>query len=121
MTVVQVYNTKYWAPYGENRFKQEAADEYTRFRRCLPQLIDSDDPITGDLAGRWVIFQHGWVHGLTSYPDQESARAFAARMFGTHPESAYIVVQVDLDRHKVSALHALADAISELDSLEEGD
>ena len=109
----------YWHSGGSDTGRAEkAADEYNMFRRCLPQLIDSDDPITGDLNGRWVIFKDGWVYGLSSYPTEADAILFGSKMFVDEPFATWIVVQVDLEKHKISPLHLLADAISDLDMID---
>jgi len=99
-----------------------AEQEYERFQGCLLQLID-DESMVGDLEGRWVIFKNGWVFGLSSYPTESDARAFARQIFRDEPNADYIVAQVDPEKHALSAMHLLASALGDVDviNLQEDD
>jgi len=95
---------------------REAADaEYMRFQGCLLQLND-EASIVGDLEHRWVIFQNGWVHGLTSYKNENDATVFGKQMFRDEPNANYIIVQVEPEKHALSAMHLLGSAISDVES-----
>jgi hypothetical protein len=101
----------YWWP-GPPSDKVE--EEYKKFQCCLPQLIDGE-AMLGDLDGKWVIFKDGWVYGLATYETQMDAISFGRQMFRDEPEAIWIVVQVDLEAHKISPLHLLGDALSQLE------
>lgn len=105
-----IMNEPYW--YSGDR--ELAAVEYSKFRRCLPQLIDANE-ITGDLEGQWIIFKDGWVYGLAGYPAEREAVEFGRAMFRDEPRAVWIVVRVDLTSHKVSPLEMLSDALSDLE------
>jgi hypothetical protein len=95
--------------------EDEAAREYERFRGCLLQLTDEGTDV-GNVEGRWVIFQSGWVYGLSSYKSEQDAIAFARQIFRDEPEASYIIVQVDTDKHALTAMHLLASALSDVES-----
>ncbi len=99
--------------YSEGPF-DECAEEYKKFQRCLPQLIDSDSML-GDLDGKWVIFKDGWVYGLATYEHEASAVQFARHMLEDDQGSAWVIAQVSLADHSISPLHLLADALSDLE------
>jgi len=95
---------------------REAADaEYERFQGCLLQLID-DNSIVGNLEGRWVIFQNGWVYGLSSYPCEGDAAAFGRQIFRDEPDANYIIAECEPEKHALSAMHLLASALSDVES-----
>lgn len=94
--------------------RELAAQEYAGFRRCLPQLIDSNE-ITGDLENKWVIFKDGWVYGMAAYETFGAAERFARQLFCDEPGATYIIACVNLETHKVSPLQLLGDAIGDLD------
>jgi len=96
---------------------QLARKEYEDFQRCLPQLIDESE-ITGDLEGRWIIFRDGWVYGLASYNTRVEAIQFGGQMHHDEPEATWLVVQVDLNKHMLSALHLLGDVLRGIDDKE---
>lgn len=81
--------------------------EYERFKRCLPQLVDPESQ-TGDLTGKWVIFQDGYVYGLSGYDTDAMAHSFAYSMGLGDP---HIVALVDLEKHGLHPLHLLSAAI----------
>ena len=105
----------FWHPCGtgERGGYEQCLKEYERFRKCLPQLID-DQEITGDLTGKWIIFKDGWVYGMAAYETEREAIMFGRLIFRNDP-AEYIITQVSLEKHGVSALHLLGDALSELD------
>ena len=103
----------FWFPQGHALF-DDANEEYKKFQRCLPQMID-DDSMLGDLDGKWVIFKDGWVYGLASYESYEAARQFGEQLFRDEPGACYIIVQVDLEQHQISPLHLLGDALSQIE------
>lgn len=94
-----------------------AEQEYERFRGCLAQLLD-DQTLVGDVEGRWVIFKDGWVYGMATYATEGDARAFGRQIFRDEPNADYIVVQVDPEKHALSAMHLLASALSDVDSFD---
>lgn len=54
-------------------------EKLEQFQRCIPQLIDPDGPL-GDLTGKWVIWEDGWVYGLAAYDEHAEARKWAKLM-----------------------------------------
>jgi len=114
---MKVRKTMKALPYWYSGNPDKAADEYNYFRRCLPQLID-DIAMTGDLNGKWVIFRDGWVYGMASYSTDAEAVKWGKLLHKDEASATWIVVQVDLEKHKISPLHLLADALSDLDYTE---
>ena len=105
----------YWFPCstGDHGAAEAAAEEYAMFRRCLPQLTDADS-MTGDLTGKWVIFRNGWLADFQGYKTEREAINFSRAIFRDEP-SSWIVVQVDVTKHQISALHLLADALADVE------
>lgn len=101
--------------YGGDR--REAEKEYGRFQGCLLQLVD-EDSIVGDLEDQWIIFQNGWVFGLSGFSTESNATTFAKQIFRNEPDANYIIVQVQPEKHAQSAMHLLASAMSDVDSLD---
>ncbi len=97
--------------------KEKTAAEYKTFKRCFPQLTDPTE-ITGDLTGKWVIWKNGWVYGMAAYNTLNEARQMANLIDRDETMPSYIIVKVDLDEHRVSALQMLADAISDAEFLD---
>jgi len=102
--------------YYFNGNSDEAAAEYERFQGCLLQLMDESSDI-GDLEDKWVIFKDGWVYGLSAFDSQFNASAFARQIFRDEPNATYIVAQVK-EEHALSAMHLLASALSDVESIE---
>lgn len=115
--MLKLVTTPHGGTYHYAGDEKEGAKEYERFQGCLAQLIDSES-LVGNLEGRWVIFQSGWVHGFCSYPSEREAIVFARQIFRDEPDASYIVAQVDPEKHALTAMHLLASALSDLDSLE---
>jgi len=88
-----------------------AKQEYDYFRRCLPQLIDTNSMV-GDLSNRWVIFQNGWLGDFSSFPSAAEAIMWALQLY-RGDAATWIVVRVSLEDHSISALHLLADSLSD--------
>jgi len=101
----------YYAVFPQ-RQDEKAAQEYERFRGCIAQLLD-DETMVGDVDGRWIVFQNGWVYGMATYPTKEDAVAFGKQMFRDEPGATYIVVQVDCDAHAITAMHILGSAMTD--------
>lgn len=95
----------------------EGAAEYERFQGCLLQLTD-DNSIVGNLEERWVIFQNGWVFGLSSYQTESDAIAFARQIFRDEPDANYIIACCEPEKHALTAMHLLGSAISDVESLQ---
>ena len=104
----------YWFPCstGDYGAPEAAAEEYQKFRRCLPQLTD-ESSMTGDLTGKWVIFRNGWLYDFQGYETEREAIEFSRVILRDEPGADYIVVKVDVELHQISALHLLADALSD--------
>lgn len=113
--MMRVVTTQNGASYRYAGDADEAAREYERFRGCLLQLTDENTDV-GNVEGRWVIFQSGWVFGLSSYATERDALAFARQIFRDDPDATYIVVQVDTEKHALSAMHLIASALSDVES-----
>jgi hypothetical protein len=90
--------------------KDVADREYKSFRGCLAQLLD-DQTLVGDVEGRWVIFKDGWVFGMATYASQDDAIAFGKQIFRDEPHATYIIVEVDAEKHALTAMHLLASAL----------
>jgi hypothetical protein len=116
--MVQLMTTPHGASYRYAGDKDEAAREYARFQGCLLQLIDETSEI-GNLEGRWVIFQSGWVFGLSAYATENDALSFARQIFRSEPDASYIVVQVEPEKHALTAMHLLGSALSDVESLKQ--
>lgn len=101
----------FWCGSGEL-----AEEEYKRFQGSLMQLLD-DETMIGDVEGRWVIFKDGWVYGMSTYSSKVDATSFARQIFRDEPSPSYIVVQVDPEKHALSAMHLLASALGDIDSI----
>lgn len=100
------------------RGNKEICDaEYAKFKRCFPQLTDPEE-MTGDLSGKWVIWKDGWIYGLAAYDSLEKARRFASIIDRDEASPTYIIVQVNLEEHRISPLQMLADAISDAEFLD---
>jgi hypothetical protein len=112
-----VVNTTHGGTYRFSGDKDEAAKEYERFQGCLLQLVD-DESIVGNLEDQWVIFKNGWVYGLSAFTTEENARRFAQQIFRDEPNANYIIVQVQPEKHALSAMHLLASALSDVESLQ---
>lgn len=115
--MTRLVTTEHGASYRYAGDKDEAAREYARFQGCLLQLTDEASEI-GNLEGRWVIFQSGWVFGLSAYATENDALSFARQIFRDEPDANYIVVQVDPEKHALTAMHLLASALSDFEANE---
>jgi len=102
--------TKGWA-YGLGD-KAELEDQYAKFKRCLPQLVDPEGQL-GDQAGRWAIFKDGYVYGLSTYKSVEEAHQFSQVMQVQVP---WIIVEIDIDGHGLSALEILGACLDDNDA-----
>lgn len=112
-----VVKTGHGATYRYGGDREEAAREYERFQGCLLQLVD-DESIVGNLEDQWVIFKNGWVYGLSGFSNERDAQVFAAQIFRDEPDANYIIVQVQPEKHALSAMHLLASALSDVESFE---
>ena len=97
--------------------KAQAEAEYERFLGCFGQLLD-DNTMIGDVEGRWVIFQHGWVAGMATYASSDDALAFARQMFRDEPNASYIIVRVDAEEHQIDGLQMLASCVGDADDFD---
>lgn len=107
---------RYWweSSFHAREAAKTAEAEYEKFQRCLPQLIDGE-AMLGDLDGKWLVWKDGWVYGLASYETMADACSFGRQMFRDDPTAVWIVVRVDIERHQISPLHLLGDALSQLE------